>query len=559
MIFFLLFTTNLSCLFSQLSNFNYGKLITIDASKVDGGSPLINYPLLINVIDNDLKTVANGGHIEHDQGFDIRFGPTSCLDTYYTYQIEKYDPSTGTLVVWVKIPILSNAVDTDLHMYYGNSTIISDGSSDAVWDINYVSRYHLSEDPVMTTTDFTSNTNNGINNNLESIDLKPGKIGDAIEFDGTNESIYLGAANLVGNSYTLSAWIQSNQITTSFKGFLGSDSDPGYNRGPGMWVTENTRIHGGYGQTIGQYWCSWKTGYGAIVNDGITWNYLTYIYNGDDATPIQRLYIDGVEVLTAVNCYTTLGGFPSPVGSMTANDDPVSYIGRRNNFFKGMIDEVSCSDIVRSPEWILTEFNNQNLPATFYSIGTEQTIIDICPILLPIELLKFTAKLLDTDVALLEWITASEINNDYFTIEKSDDGITWEEISTINGAGNSSIALSYSDVDNSPLPGLSYYRLKQTDFDGNYTYSIPRSIRNENMNDLPLIIYPNPATDFVLIKGSSTELEQLRIINIIQQEVTYKTVITQINEFLYQIELINLSPGFYYIKTQSKTCLIFKD
>jgi hypothetical protein len=70
----------------------------------------------------------------------------------------------------------------------------------------------------------------------------------------------------------------------------------------------------------------------------------------------------------------------------------------------------------------------------------------------------------------LEWATGSEINNDFFTIERSLDVEHAEIIGYLDGAGNSTQTLWYSFVDQNPLPGISYYRLKQTDFDGKFEY-----------------------------------------------------------------------------------------
>jgi hypothetical protein len=84
---------------------------------------------------------------------------------------------------------------------------------------------------------------------------------------------------------------------------------------------------------------------------------------------------------------------------------------------------------------------------------------------LPIELLSFTAGC-NNSVARINWQTASETNNNYFTIERSKDAQTWVTVTTIPGAGNSNTTLSYSYNDNNPYAGSSYYRLKQTDFNG---------------------------------------------------------------------------------------------
>jgi uncharacterized repeat protein (TIGR01451 family) len=95
-----------------------------------------------------------------------------------------------------------------------------------------------------------------------------------------------------------------------------------------------------------------------------------------------------------------------------------------------------------------------------------------CNIPLPIELLSFTPSI-KPDRIELKWTTGTEINNDYFTLERSRDLYGWEVLGFVPGAGNSSVPLSYSFSDLRPLDGLAYYRLKQTDFDGKFEYFGP--------------------------------------------------------------------------------------
>jgi hypothetical protein len=89
-------------------------------------------------------------------------------------------------------------------------------------------------------------------------------------------------------------------------------------------------------------------------------------------------------------------------------------------------------------------------------------------IALPVTLLNFTANYLNGR-AQLDWTTASEVNNNYFTVEKSIDASVYSELKRINGSGNSSAIHQYSVTDNFPSAGVSYYRLRQTDYDGNST------------------------------------------------------------------------------------------
>jgi hypothetical protein len=109
---------------------------------------------------------------------------------------------------------------------------------------------------------------------------------------------------------------------------------------------------------------------------------------------------------------------------------------------------------------------------------------------LPVELIDFTAKT-DNDLVLLSWATASETNNNYFTLEKSNDDVQFVEFANIAGAGNSNSINKYTYFDDSPY-NVNYYRLKQTDFDGKYSYSDIVSVSYAK-NSTSYTVSPNPA------------------------------------------------------------------
>jgi hypothetical protein len=108
---------------------------------------------------------------------------------------------------------------------------------------------------------------------------------------------------------------------------------------------------------------------------------------------------------------------------------------------------------------------------------------------LPIELVDFTATPVENSVH-LNWTTASELNNDFFTVERSPGGETFSSVGQVNGSGTTSQGSTYSLIDTNPLQGTSYYRLKQTDFDGTFTYSKVIAITYEGS---PFSVYPNPS------------------------------------------------------------------
>lgn len=124
-----------------------------------------------------------------------------------------------------------------------------------------------------------------------------------------------------------------------------------------------------------------------------------------------------------------------------------------------------------------------------FTLGT--TNMAVTP--LPVELLHFTANELRGEV-LLSWATASEQDNDHFTVERSADLMEWSTVLQMPGAGNSTVRLDYTALDQRPLTGTSYYRLRQTDNDGasSVSRSVPVSIRATDTTPPP---FPNPATD----------------------------------------------------------------
>lgn len=132
-------------------------------------------------------------------------------------------------------------------------------------------------------------------------------------------------------------------------------------------------------------------------------------------------------------------------------------------------------------------------------------------VLLPVELLDFTAQYSEENNAVdLTWSTATETNNSYFTIERSADGLNFNTVTTVKGAGNSSTTKNYTAVDPSPYNGTSYYRLEQTDYDGHSVDYNPVAVKVINSNLIS--VYPNPAgsllnvTYYSASRGTSSTL-----------------------------------------------------
>jgi hypothetical protein len=131
---------------------------------------------------------------------------------------------------------------------------------------------------------------------------------------------------------------------------------------------------------------------------------------------------------------------------------------------------------------------------------------------LPVELVSFTA-IPDTRKVRLNWITESEVNCDHFTIERSIDAVQYEGLNIVAGSGNSNEEHLYNQIDNNPYLGTSYYRLKQTDFNGSYYYSEPVSVTLKESDNFQIQIYPNPSNGIfnIALDGIESNLIEIKI------------------------------------------------
>jgi hypothetical protein len=170
-------------------------------------------------------------------------------------------------------------------------------------------------------------------------------------------------------------------------------------------------------------------------------------------------------------------------------------------------------------------------------------VLSAAVIVLPIKLLNFTA-LVKNNQVVLNWSTASEINNKLFTIEKSADGISYDEVAQVKGAGNSESVKQYTAFDNNPRDGIGYYRLKQTDFNGNYTYSSAVEI-NYTASQALVSVYPNPASTNLFVNISSGyDNASLKFTDALGREVLLQSIHST---GIYSINTTSLLPGIYYV------------
>lgn len=166
---------------------------------------------------------------------------------------------------------------------------------------------------------------------------------------------------------------------------------------------------------------------------------------------------------------------------------------------------------------------------------------------LPVSLEYFKASVEENSVA-LSWKTSSEINNNFFAIERSIDGFKFEEIETISGGGNSNVELYYNVTDLKPFSGISYYRLKQVDFDGTTEYFNIEAVNVEKTLGT-FDVYPNPNNGSFIISADADSGYFYSIFDSAGKLVRNGELVDYENA----INLDNVSTGVYFVKIKSDT------
>lgn len=171
---------------------------------------------------------------------------------------------------------------------------------------------------------------------------------------------------------------------------------------------------------------------------------------------------------------------------------------------------------------------------------------------LPVELMNLEAVAGETRVE-LQWQTAMESDNESFSIERSPNGSLWKEIGTVRGAGNSRRVLDYSFADLSPLEGISYYRLKQTDFGGQFAYSGIITVRRGPVRP-SVKVYPNPVQDILTIEGG----DSFRLVDLYGRDYTTQTYTGKTGEAITRLDMSGLPAGIYLLQSGNYSEKIFK-
>ena len=345
---------------------------------------------------------------------------------------------------------------------------------------------------------------------------------NVIEFDGNNSDVNLGNVNFpISNEFTVMVWVKWNinpATGSKWANMVTCNADNSGDHGR-WWLQHNSNNHKfefAIKTTSGRRFIFSSTN----PQQGV-WYHIAATFDGSQ----MKLFVNGVLENTKNHGGTIIpfeNNFETHIGG---------WANSNNNYrrFAGDIDNVSiwnkaldvskinqglCGGFEADETGLISYYNMDNISGnTLYDvIGNNNGSIHNSTVkgtdnnscgTLPVEFVDVNAKHADNEI-IVSWSTASEINNDYFTIEKSTDGNNFYEIATIEGQGFSNELINYSYIDTEAKNGSNYYRIKQTDYDGKMDYSelINVNITKENN----YLIYPNPvnSNQKVNIQGLNT-------------------------------------------------------
>src|SRR6266481_5962940 len=384
---------------SQLRPYNFRRALTVDHTRIPN-TDQSNFPLLISGTYSYLATVANGGNVQNANGYDIIFTSDVAGLNRLDHEIESYNPVTGAINFWVRIPALSHTADTGLYIQYGNSSITtSQENKPGVWSNGYAAVWHLSKNGTITATDST-----GINSGtISSVTAASGEIAGAGSFNGSTSSyIRIPASNSIkpAGAITLEGWIYPTSVN-SWNTAIGLDY-----RADGSWVSPFWSY--GLGLNSNTQGLAFSIATGGSQNQLLStgnvplnaWSYVAGTF--DTSTHAQNLYINGVSDSTLTNNGTA-------IDYNTSRD---LTLGQRSPYatgypWFGLLDEVRISTVARSADWIAAEFLNESSPSAFYAVGAENAVaVKISPAstqLLGGQAQQFTANVTGTLNTAVTW------------------------------------------------------------------------------------------------------------------------------------------------------------
>ena len=242
------------------------------------------------------------------------------------------------------------------------------------------------------------------------------------------------------------------------------------------------------------------------------------------------------------NLYTLQGTITNDRGSLFFNLPKKAATGTTRTTGRAWRQESDCATAT------VATMNFKSIEIAISGDGINYEVVSFAyASILPVKMVSFTTREEGKKVK-LNWQTATETDNDYFTVERSTNQDNWTAIKKVKGAGNSTDLNSYEATDDSPVSGTSYYRIRQTDFNGNTTFSETRSVRIEShRGSVSVFPVPNTGNRITLNGINEYRNQELSVINAAGAMV-HTTGLTNAT-----VELPAMSKGVYFLRIKNKS------
>ncbi|MGA2118739.1 MAG: hypothetical protein ABSH56_28795 [Bryobacteraceae bacterium] len=342
------------------------RVFTIDHT-LTGTVNSTNFTILLSGTFAEFATTTNGGQVQNTVTCSVNSitcpadlvftSDSGCSNPLAGWEFESYTASTGQIIAWVLVPTLSVTANTLIYACVGNPAITSfqGGSQGAAFDSNTKVVYHFPNGTTLSTNDSSSGGCNATPANSPT--AVTGEIGGGVHFNGSNQDVECSSFSWTGTSaVTVSFWnyVTSAEEQNSFAFTVGNSAttDPHRFAAAVPW---------GNGQLFWDYGIN-ETGTGRVAATYTpylgAWTYVTLVSSGS-ANTYQAIYLDGT-----VNVSASSSASSTVTGDLIVGAYPwASQYGLP--YQNGNMDEFRISNVVRSPSWILAEYNNQSSPSTF--------------------------------------------------------------------------------------------------------------------------------------------------------------------------------------------------
>jgi hypothetical protein len=348
----------------------YRKKITLATGQISGTHT--DFPVLVSVTDAALITKAQSD-------FDDILFTSSDGATKLSHEIESFNPATGALVAWVKMPTLSTSANV-LYLYYGNASAGSQQNATGTWDLGYKGVWHLSQSPTAGAPQFpdSSSTANHATarGSMAAGAQVAGKVNGSLTLDGSNDYVSTSYQFTTARGYptgpqvfTIEAWAKTTTksgkpIVIFEGGQLDTYSGGLYDRS--LYIDTSGRAAFALWDGSAEHVAVGATD----LTVGGAWHHLVATF--DTGANIMRLYVDGVEVDTEPS-----NDAENDQGYWMIGAHDNSAAGAATGYFPGSLDEVRVSTTVRAAGWVSTSYNNQSNPAGFHTFGAEESVASV--------------------------------------------------------------------------------------------------------------------------------------------------------------------------------------